>query len=417
MASANNSPSAATEPPDPPPARGLYLRIGSHSGAHISKLDPQTRQPTWTRDAGSIRGPLVVYGDVLYALASTGTYPDETNGIAAFSTQDGTVLWHTYFSQDWFHIPNGRPYNVGSFDLGVLSEPLVTHGMVYTLARNGTLYALDAATGRQCWSYRAAATALLEDLVTLPDGTVAHNYGLTEAPAVTFADGVVYGAIHNALFAVEAQTGKPLWSSNIDQTLAFNAPVSVDGRLYLSSYEERHHTYLQSHQGYVSAYNPNDGALIWRHTVGNWVLTPPMVVHEVVYFGSYDNYLYALKAGDGSQLWRYDTGGQIFNQPVIADGVIYIAGRGKGVGGNSSTVPSVLLAISTAGKLVWSKEIANLVCVQEVQNGQIYASVSPGQLTIFSTQDGSQMWSKANIEGRDKYGNLMGHAPLMTLVE
>ncbi|HEU5200904.1 MAG TPA: PQQ-binding-like beta-propeller repeat protein [Ktedonobacterales bacterium] len=411
--SANNHPPAATEPPDPAPARGLYLFIGSDSGAQISKLDPQTRQPLWTKDAGSAEGPLVVYGDTLYALDSTGDYPDETFGITAFSAQDGTLLWHSYFSQDSFRAPNGT----GPYDLGVLSQPIVTHGMVYTLARDGKLYALDAATGKQLWSYTAAATVFLDQPVTWPDGTVEHNYGLSDAPSVSYNNGIVYGAIHNALFAVDAKTGKQLWTTKIDQTLLFNSPVSANGMLYLTSREESHYSYPESQQGYAYAYNPQNGALVWRHTVGDWVLSPPTVVKGIVYFGSYDDHLYALKASDGSQLWSYDTGGHISDQPLVSDGVIYIDEQGNGVGDNASTAQPMLFAINTSGKRVWSEEIPNLLFLQDVQNGQIYAAIFPGILTIFSTQDGSQIWSKVYNQERDKYGNLVGSPPLITLIE
>lgn len=413
---ANNSPTAATEPPDPAPARGLYLFIGSDSGAQISKLDPQTRQTLWTKDAGSAEGPLVVYGDTLYALDSTGDYPNETNGITAFSAQDGTLLWHSYFSQDSFRAPDGT----GPYDLGVLSQPIVTHGMVYTLARDGKLYALDATTGKQLWSYTTAATAFLDEPVTLPDGTVVHNYGLTDVSPVTYDNRVVYGAIHNALFAVDAKTGKQRWSTKIDQILIFNSPVSANGTLYLSSYEESHHTSPESQQGYVSAYNPQNGTLVWQHTVGNWVLTQPTVVGGVVYFGSYDDHLYALKASNGAPLWSHDLGGHIFDQPFVYDGTIIVGELGNGGEDTGpATVGPALYAINaTSGAEVWRKDMSQDVYeLQDVQEGQIYLGVFPGALTILSVQDGSQVWSQVYTLEKDKYGNTVGAPPLITLVE
>jgi outer membrane protein assembly factor BamB len=413
---ANNHPTVATEPPDPAPARGLYLFIGSDSGAQISKLDPQTRQTLWTKDAGSAEGPLVVYGNTLYALDSTGDYPNETNGIAAFSAQDGTLLWHSYFSQDnSFHAPNGS----GPYDLGMFTQPTVTGGIVYTLARDGKLYALDAKTGRQLWNYTASATVLIQDPVTFPDGKIVYNYGIGQMGPVTVVNGVVYGAIHNALFAVDAKTGKQLWSNKIDEVLFFNSPVSVNGVLYLSSQEESHGHSGQSQQGYVYAYHPQNGSVIWRHTVGNWVLTPPTVVGGVVYFGSYDDHLYALKASDGSQLWSHDLGGHIFDQPFFYDGTIIVGELGNGgEDTGSATVGPALFALNaTSGAQVWREDMSkDGYELQDVQDGQIYLGVFPGALTILSTRDGSQIWSQVYNQQKDKYGNNVGAPPIITLV-
>lgn len=84
----------------------------------------------------------------------------------------------------------------------IRSTPAVTAGRIYVGAGDGTLYALDRATGRIVWRFAAGDP-------------------VTASPAV--AHGLVIAATHaGRFFAVDAATGRLRWSRHAGPALPFN---------------------------------------------------------------------------------------------------------------------------------------------------------------------------------------------------
>jgi outer membrane protein assembly factor BamB len=118
-----------------------------------------------------------------------------------------------------------------------LTAPAVADGIIYlgtaewdggdTIA--GHMIAIRASDGELAWSH-----------------TVGNREFVRSAPTV--ANGVVYdGRQSGALFALNAQTGAQLWSSNtggaIGNASPGSSPVIVDGRLYIGTDDLRLHAY------------------------------------------------------------------------------------------------------------------------------------------------------------------------------
>jgi outer membrane protein assembly factor BamB len=403
---------APTPPADPVPASGLYLVIQKDwTSSQVSKLDPQTKQPLWTQDAGTVYSSIAVYGESLFVDADTAPIADQKHGVSAFSAETGALLWHVDLPQDVVRGPN----HDGPYDLGYLSQPAVRNDTLYVLARDGKLYALDVGTGKRRWTYAAPATAVFYEAAKGPN-----VQSIWDAPQVVIQGGVVYGALHSTLFAVDATSGRQLWTVQINNILVFNAPVYFNGALYLTAHELPHGYTGDSRQGYAYAFVAKTGRKLWQYNVGNWVLAQPTVVGPMVYFGSFNGYLYALRAGDGSLLWKYNTGGPIYEQPVVLEDTIYIDEWGYDSiepAANAAPRSAVFALNATSGALRWHKDMgATIIFLQAVQNGQLYLGVFPGTLTILNIQDGSQLWSQCYTKLTDKYGNDQGAPPFVTLV-
>jgi polyvinyl alcohol dehydrogenase (cytochrome) len=84
------------------------------------------------------------------------------------------------------------------------SQPAVAYGAVYVGSQDGTVYALDLATGCVRWTFQGAAEVRTA-IVMQPDASVA-------APARLFFGDVIAHA-----YAVDALTGTLLWSVKIDE--------------------------------------------------------------------------------------------------------------------------------------------------------------------------------------------------------
>jgi outer membrane protein assembly factor BamB len=134
---------------------------------------------------------------------------------------------------------------------------------LYSLSRAGTVYALDAASGRVVW--RAGVGGL----------------GYT-TPAV--AEGRVFaGGFDRRLRAFRATTGDEIWSTQLNGRL-LGAPVVIGPYVFVSTLDKR--TY---------ALRVEDGAVAWRIPLGKYT---PGIATERTYFLSLNGRLIATAGRD-----------------------------------------------------------------------------------------------------------------------
>lgn len=151
-----------------------------------------------------------------------------------------------------------------TFDLmtnrGVESTPLVVDGVMYVTSAWSVVYALDARTGEDLWTY---------------DPEVDRRIGVKACCDVVNRGVAVYegqvfvGVIDGRLEALDAKTGKLNWSTlTVDSSKPYTitgAPRVVDGRVLIGNGGAE-----LGVRGYLSAYDADDGELLWRfYTVPN----------------------------------------------------------------------------------------------------------------------------------------------------
>ena len=103
------------------------------------------------------------------------------------------------------------------------ANPIVRDGVVYLQDLDSNVYALSLASGRLEWEYECDAP---ERSGPGPNG-------------VAIIDGTVYGETPTSAFALNAETGKPIWLdahvlSSEEGTFGIQ-PQAADGRVYLAS--------------------------------------------------------------------------------------------------------------------------------------------------------------------------------------
>ena len=197
-----------------------------------------------------------VYGDsdgAIPAIGDRAVCLTHQGNVQAISIASGRRLWN-------FAPPVGAK---GQYHLAG-NDVAVSNGVVYVAgACSDTVYALDAATGRELWWFRAGlrhgqftdAALAYGDLYVgqIGDGPKAglyslngrtghvnwvfrDTYGFETGPSV--ANGVVYAADPDSgLFALSASTGRRLWSATVKHTgnisHVASDPIVVNGMLYL----------------------------------------------------------------------------------------------------------------------------------------------------------------------------------------
>jgi outer membrane protein assembly factor BamB len=259
--------------------------------------------------------------------------------------------------------------------------PAVANGVVYDMAGDGTLYAIDATSGTKLWSattgsptpsslvvangvvYVASCQGLFAFNTTTGALRWSDNFGLgcDNAPMVpAVANGLVYTTIGGQLSAHDATTGKAVWAAPTSFNGGASSPAVADGVVYVSDagtlfafnattgapqwsaaigagapwlapavangvvYESTNGSYAAA--GKVSAFNATTGAPLWSTAVGGPLpASSPSVANGVVYVGGADGKIDAFNATTGAQLWSGPSCGCDWpNPPVVADGAVYI---------------------------------------------------------------------------------------------
>jgi outer membrane protein assembly factor BamB len=257
------------------------------------------------------------------AISKGKVYIDSFDGLCAFAAAGGTNLWcaATNYLPD---APSGAAVVDGIAYFGsavgsvfaidaatgeqlwsapistanAASSPAVANGVVYI---NGTdLFAFDAKSGAQLWS-----SSIL--------GSVN-----TSSPAVV--GGVVYAG-GRVVAAFNATTGAVLWSVSLGGPLSIpgDSPAVAKGRVYIgASVTSRY----GSTSGTLYALNARTGKTVWSAPVASGITSSPAVANGVVYVGSDDGTLYAFNAETGAELAAVaGVAGQ--SSPTVANGVVY----------------------------------------------------------------------------------------------
>lgn len=137
---------------------------------------------------------------------------------------------------------------------GQEATPLVIDGVMYSSSAWSKVQAIDAASGRLLWQYDPKVPG--ETAVKVCCDTV--NRGVA-----AFAGKLYLGTLDGRLIAIDAASGKEVWSVvTVDQSQSYaitGAPRVVKGKVIIGNGGAEFGV-----RGYVSAYDARTGKLAWR---------------------------------------------------------------------------------------------------------------------------------------------------------
>ena len=284
------------------------------------------------------------------------------------------------------------------------SSPVAVNGVVYFASINGNVYAVDARTGAQLWSF--LSTSIIYSTPTVANGVVyvgsyGNLYALNASSGAKLwsygtgtgvpwtpevANGMVYFGAGNNVYALNAGTGVFLWDF-VTGAAVETEPAVVNGVVYVNSGDS-----------HVYALNASTGSMLWSYATANAVQSSPAVANGVVYVGSFDANLYALNASTGAKLWSFLTNEAIASTPAVANGIVY-------VGSDDGTLYALN---ATSGARVWSFFAGTFHRVQTspaVANGVVYFGTDDGNQYALNASTGAKLWSYATGD------NFIGPSP------
>lgn len=237
---------------------------------------------------------------------------------------------------------------------GIHSTPAVADGRVFVGSDDGSLYAVDASAGTEEWAFETG-------------GPVQSSPTVLPAPAEAGTPGLVVVGSHDGhVYAVDVAEGESEWQFEtngarlaeaggaVKTAPAFRPAGDGDGLSGL--------VYAGSDDGHVYALDAESGEREWEYRTENTVQSSPTVVGDRVCFGNHDGYVFAVAATSGDRLWRFDTGSVVVGSPAVTTDAVFAASRDGNVHALPVDPPWVEGSESTDDGL-WTVSVGSLPLV------------------------------------------------------
>jgi len=351
--------------------------IGCSGSARVRKpaeLSPVVNQfemlPIWETNVGSsetFNFHPAVAGDAVYAASHSGDLSKidlatgkkvwqvsvpERLGIGPGSDGRTTVVVSikgTVYAFD----DSGKPIWNVNIASEVLSEPVVSGGMVIVRALDNRFVGLDAQTGARKWIYQRPQSAL----------SLRVGYGmlpLNNEVVVTGFAGGRFGmiAIANGGLIWETPVSFPKGFSEIERLNDVTAKPSMEGEIvcavsyqgrigcaqvrtgnllwykdfssYTGTAQSAELVFSSNEKSHISAFATKDGTLVWENTKLTFRdLGESLAVGRVLLMGDIEGYVHAFSqsSGDNIARFRHDSS-PISAAPIAVGGLILIQSQG-----------------------------------------------------------------------------------------
>ena len=217
-------------------AQGEYATLFVENGvvfAYVDRLYAYKASDgtlVWQSQGASqpLSGPNGTYSDLLITQGSA--YADTNDGLTAYSTDNGSQLWHVLVDSS----------------LGQFMEITLANGVIYATQADGAS-ALDAHTGKRLWSYKAN-----------------RQFSGFLAP-LTNSDTLYISNFMSGLTALDIHTGKLRWQAQVGGNGI--RPTLIAGTLFVGSGD-----------GVIAAIRASDGKALWRFPTNGGMSFPSALI-------------------------------------------------------------------------------------------------------------------------------------------
>jgi outer membrane protein assembly factor BamB len=153
-------------------------------------------------------------------------------------------------------------------------QPIVAEGKVFLGCKNGRFFALDAKTGKVLWTFNAG-------------GSIRHTAGYAKGK-------VFFAAFDGRVYALESATGKKAWVFDNKRRHGFSTAVLLVGDK----------VYAVDRGGRLFCLNQSDGKEAWQYDAEAPVYQSPAWDGGSIFFADEHMQVHAVKDADGTRLWR-----------------------------------------------------------------------------------------------------------------
>ena len=282
--------------------------------------------------------------------------------VYGIDTADGKIAWKFQAPGNWMWYPCS-------------STPSIRDGKCYVMGSTAIVYCLNAKDGSKLWQSEPLG------------GKHGHN----RSSSVLLVDGKVIVSAETALNALDARTGKLVWSARDAVNKEASSVVwELGGMKYL----------LVAGRKKVHCIDPASGKTAWTVPGGDVGSTPVLAGNVMVFTGGHkDAGLIAceLSAGAAEKVWNVPFMDR-YASPVICKGHAYVVGGGNAIWGEKDKGKAVCVDLTT-GKVAWEEVLGRGAELSSpiVADGKLIAVAAPWLFMIDTDPQGFKLLGKANL--------------------
>jgi outer membrane protein assembly factor BamB len=247
--------------------------------------------------------------------------------------------------------------------------PAVYGGRAYFASIDGSITAVDAATGRRLWN---------QEIEAFSGGP-----GASESL-------VVAGTLDGSVIALDAETGAEVWRARVSSEVI--SPPVIAGQTVV----------VIANDGRTHALAAADGRQLWAVDRGVPMLSlrgnaPPIVANDIVVVGSANGGVSAFALADGRPLWEQRLGvGEgrtdlermvdVDGRMAVLDGDLFAAGYETGA--QSMTLEG--------GRILWARELSSVAGLAAGEDG-IFVATTDGSMWALDRRSGGALWKNSDL--------------------
>ncbi|MBO6658701.1 MAG: outer membrane protein assembly factor BamB [Pseudomonadales bacterium] len=283
-----------------------------------------------------------------------------------------------------------RKIGDGAGDRAIRISPAVVGGRVFSASASGQIKAMTTDTGREIWAVE------VEDFYTEEERVNGFSKKLDVITGGVGAGGdlIAVGTGSGDLLALNQSDGSFAWKVSASSEIL--APPQIDDNIVV----------VQTIDGKVAAYDPDDGARRWIYTSNIPSLTlrgtaTPIIFGEVV-IAAFSNGRVSLLSKDQG-LAGYDQrvgvsqGASDLERLVDIDGALALDGSRLYVASFQGRLVGIDL---NSGRILWAEDASSIAGVG-AGFGNVYLATADSQVVAFNASDGREVWREDALLYRD----------------
>jgi len=274
----------------------------------------------------------------------------------------------------------------GAGDSGARLAPGAADGRIYAAGIDGTVEAIDAATGRTLWQKRIGQRGGW--LWKRGDNSLRWSGG----PTVE-GDLLVVGGLDGQLYALSAQDGAERWHVQLSSEI-ITRPAIASGVVV-----------VRTDDGRLSGLDANDGSAKWTFEQRVPALSlrgnsAPVVVNGIVYDGFDNGKVVAIRLDDGNEQWAQTLaageGRTEIERLSDVDGDIVSDGAALYAAGYRGQIAALAL---DSGRPLWQRDLSSYAGAAVSGNAVVVVDAE-GDVWAFDRQTGVSLWKQDQLKYR-----------------
>lgn len=252
---------------------------------------------------------------------------------------------------------------------GITATPVVHKSIVLVGSGSNTLAALELRSGREVWRHS--------------------TNGPIHSSVCKVNDGLVFGSDDGYVRDVKLLTGELLWKYDAINKIR-STPAFFDNKIYFATeggeviclndkgqanwkakakrgissdpVVDQDAVYVTSKDSFLYCFDAHSGWLMWRALLDKPSVSSPVCDDKAIYLGVTNGSIISINKKNGKELWRFEAKGQVNSKPLIAVDHLFI----------TSVDGSLYCLERSNGKLVWEyKTDAPLTSTPVYHDGMI----------------------------------------------